>query len=177
MCLAFFYWSSLLTLLCVKVVGSGGGGGVSGTEVAVVDLAEQRRRMLAKKCVARARIHPSLPSLPLSLRSEGEAPPPESDERKDVIDSECGVALGGQPGGGDGESWVRSCTGLAVTYPTLLRRQWRRELLGQRRRRRIQHRVSTYSEREPSASGRRRWRRRYFVNSPHTHLTQPTLRG
>eukprot|EP01036_Dinobryon_divergens_P026472 gene26472-35131_t len=61
------------------VVGSGGGGGVSGTSISVLDKEELLQRFKAKQ-------NNTL----------------DMDSGSDVIDSQCGVSLGGQPGGGDG---------------------------------------------------------------------------
>jgi hypothetical protein len=70
------------------VVGSGGGGGTTGTEVEVLDIEEQRRVMAVRR----------LEETFLSKEERLARKAPSFD----VIDAECGITLGGVPGGGEG---------------------------------------------------------------------------
>lgn len=71
-------------------VGAGGQGGVCGTAIQAVPIDEQRRLMGMKRELEK--------KLPVGTN----LPVEEDMTRVDVIDGNCGVALGGQPGGGEG---------------------------------------------------------------------------
>ena len=72
------------------VVGSGGGAGVCGTDTVTADIAEQRRLMAMRRT---KEIH-----MPIGFKLDHD----REDYKVEHILGECGVSLGGQPGGGQG---------------------------------------------------------------------------
>jgi hypothetical protein len=127
------------------IVGSGGRAGVKGTELSAVDIHEQRRRMALRR---EKEIH-----LPKGAKLEFD----EDEENAMVVESACGVTLGGTPGG-------MSCLMLIIFRCNVSisrwRGLWRRRRLGEWRRRRLFDHLETHQQRQPGAARGWRWRGR-----------------